>query len=69
VDRHLETVEFAAHHCVGGAAAVVCYVSRQEDEAHRIGELLIDFVHNRCEACLILLTGFGHMEIAKSEPS
>ena len=66
---HRKTVQFAAHHCVGGAATVVGHVSWQEDEAYRIGEVLIDLIHDLRQVEVILLAGLSHMKIAKVNPA
>ncbi len=47
--RHREPVQLATRDCVGRAATVVGHVSRQEGEAHRIGERSIDLIDDLCQ--------------------
>ena len=67
--RHFETVQFAAHYCIGGAATVVGHISRQEDETHSFGKCLIDFIHDPGKVEVVLLACPGHVEIAKVNPA
>jgi hypothetical protein len=67
--RHLEAVEFSTHYGIGATASIICYISRQEDKAHRTAERSIDLIQNLCQIEMVLLASLGDVQIAKMDPA